>query len=470
MSWKADECCRERRPSGLALLAAAAVLTLLGVWSDAHPAPVADAPAGLPPGSELDDDAIDSPREAFHSEAVHGRKPYLSRLGNLAFNSPYMLGEVARKAHVSCATCHVNGASNPRLFIPGLSARPGTFDTTSALFNPKTDNGVLDAVTIPSLRGARFLAPYGHDGRSNSLRDFVRNVIVNEFAGAPPSQQILDAIVIYIEDIDFLPNPNLDAGGRLKPGVSAAQLRGEALFARAFPNQPQLSCATCHIPSAAFVDHRQHDVGSGGLYKTPTLINADFNGPYFHDGRFDNYGQVVDYFDREYALGLTPAERSNLLAYLSAIGDGTRPEYHLTGTNVLADLNDLASVLDIAIAQPDDEVITLVVATLRDQLQDLAERYPDPVASETTAGARELALARAAVSTLRETLQRLGRDAASGRFTAAAADYLTYRKLTAAAAPLALQSAEPWSLFDPALHAAHAATRTAALPSAAQSR
>jgi cytochrome c peroxidase len=35
-----------------------------------------------------------------------------------------------------------------------------------------------------------------------------------------------------------------------------------------------MSCAGCHIPSAAFVDHQQHDVGSGGLFKTPTLRNA----------------------------------------------------------------------------------------------------------------------------------------------------------------------------------------------------
>jgi hypothetical protein len=49
---------------------ATAVLTLLGVCSDAHPTPVADASTALPPGRELDDDAVDSPREVFHSEAT----------------------------------------------------------------------------------------------------------------------------------------------------------------------------------------------------------------------------------------------------------------------------------------------------------------------------------------------------------------------------------------------------------------
>ena len=94
---------------------------------------------------------------------------------------------MARQAGISCGTCHVNGAGNAKLFIPDMSTRPGNFDTTGPLFNPKADNGVLDPVRIPSLRGARYLAPYGADGRIASLRDFVRNVIVNEFAGPEPS-------------------------------------------------------------------------------------------------------------------------------------------------------------------------------------------------------------------------------------------------------------------------------------------
>jgi hypothetical protein len=163
----------------------AGVLLLSGLSLGAQALATVDDKTGLPAGSVLDEDAIESPREVFHSQAIRGRKSYLSNLGNLAFNSPYILGDAARKAHLSCSSCHVNGASNPKFFIPGLSTRPGNFDTTSAFFNPETDNGVLDPLTIPSLRGARFLAPYGHDGRTASLRDFVRNVIVNEFAGPP---------------------------------------------------------------------------------------------------------------------------------------------------------------------------------------------------------------------------------------------------------------------------------------------
>src|SRR5579863_631765 len=415
-----------------------ALPVLLGIWSDAHPFPVSDDGTGLPIGSELDEDAIDNPREVFHSEASRGHKSYFSNLGNLAFNSPYILGETAQRAHISCGSCHVNGASNPKLFIPGLSTRPGNFDTTSALFNPHADDRTLDPLTIPSLRGARYVAPYGHDGRTSSLRDFVRNVIVSEFAGSPPSPQILDAIVTYIEDIDFLPNSSLDGAGHLAPTAGAAQRRGEALFFKPFPGDPRMTCAGCHVPSSAFVDHRQHDVGSGGLYKTPTLLNANFNSPYFHDGRFGTYAEVVEHFDRVFALGLSAADSADLVAYLRTVGDGVRPAYHLTGNNVLADIDGFASVLDEALATRDAEVIELTARTVRDQLQDLREHYPESAAGGCADGATELALARATTAALIRLLDEIERDMASGHFEAAAAGYLHYRKLTAAAAPFAL--------------------------------
>jgi cytochrome c553 len=415
---------------------------------------------GLPPGSDLDADAIENPREVFHSEALHGRKSYLSNLGNLLFNSPLLLGEAARKAGISCGSCHVNGASNPKLFIPGLSTRRGNFDTTSGFFNPRADNAVLDPVTIPSLRGARYLGPYGHDGRTASLREFVQNVIVTEFAGATPAPQILDALVVYIEDIDFLPNPHLEKAGRLAAAATPAQQRGEQLFAKPFPHQPQLSCAGCHVPSGAFVDHRQHDIGSGGLFKTPTLLNADFNAPYFHDGRFDTYDQVVGYFDQAFELGLTAQDRADLVAYLAAVGDGVRPQYALSGPSVLSDINDFASILDIAISRHDNDIVAVAVPSLTGLLQDLAAHYPQAAVDAGTPGTNELSLARATLAALVQTLHRVEKDAAAGHFDQAANEYLGYRKLTLATAQLALQAAQPWSLYDPAVHAAQHGNRS----------
>jgi hypothetical protein len=288
-----------------------------------------------------------------------------------------------------------------------------------------------------------------------SLRDFVRNVIVNEFAGPEPSPVIVDAIVAYIQDIDFLPNPSLGPGGRLIGKISESERRGEALFMKPFPHDPNLSCAGCHVPSAAFVDHRQHDIGSGGLFKTPTLRNADFNAPYFHDGRFDNYDQVVAHFDRAFDLGLSAQDRLDLVAYLTAVGDGTQP-YERDGAGAsLKEINNFTIVLGSAIAAGDKDIVSLAVDTIGNELRELTEQYPDRKNTSVSGGEQQRVLARTALKELVLTLRRIDMATADGRSSDAAADYKNYRYLMAAAVPALLASAEPWSLFNPAVHDSH---------------
>jgi cytochrome c peroxidase len=408
----------------------------------------------LPPKTELNEDALDKPREVFRSE-IAGGKSYMVNLGDLAFNSAGILGGVARQAGVSCGTCHVNGAGNAQIFMPKMSTRPGNFDTTGPLFNPKANNLVLDPVRIPSLRGARYLAPYGNDGRMPSLRDFVHNVIVNEFAGPEPSPVIVDAIVAYIQDIDFLPNPSLGPGGRLIGRISESERRGEALFKKPFPHDPNLSCAGCHVPSGAFVDHQQHDVGSGGLFKTPTLRNADFNAPYFHDGRFDSYDQVVAHFDKVFDLGLSAQDRGDLVAYLTAVGDGMQPyEYDGAGA-ALKEINDFATVLGTAIPAGDKDIVSLAVDTIGHELRELTEQFPDRKNTSVSGGEQERVHARTALKELVLTLRRIDIAVAEGRISDAATDYRNYRYLMVAAVPSLLAGAQQWSLFNPAVHDAH---------------
>jgi hypothetical protein len=288
-----------------------------------------------------------------------------------------------------------------------------------------------------------------------SLRDFVRNVIVNEFAGPEPAPVIVDALVAYIQDIDFLPNPSLGPGGRLTGKISESERRGEALFMKPFPRDAALSCAGCHIPSAAFVDHQQHDVGSGGLFKTPTLRNADFNAPYFHDGRFDTYDQVVAYFDRAFDLGLSAQDRQDLVAYLTAIGDGAQP-YERDGAGAtLKEINDFVTVLGTAIPAGDKDIVSLAVETIGHELRELTEQYPDRKNTSVSGGEQQRVLARTALKELVLTLRRIDMATTDGRSSDAAADYKNYRYLMAAAVPALLASAEPWSLFNPAVHDSH---------------
>ncbi|HVT54731.1 MAG TPA: cytochrome c peroxidase, partial [Xanthobacteraceae bacterium] len=379
---------------------------------------------------------------------------YLLNLGDMLFSSPTILGGVARQAGISCGTCHQQGGGNAKLFMPGMSSRAGNFDTTGPFFNPKADNGIFDPVRVPSLRGAKYLAPYGHDGRFASLRDFVRNVIVNEFAGREPSPQVLDALVAYIQEIAFLPNAKLAAGGRLNKEASASAKRGEILFNKPFPKNAAMSCATCHVPSGAFVDHRAHDIGTGGWQKTPTLLNANLNAPYFHDGRFDSYGEVVDYFDKHFDLRLSGKDRGDLVAYLNAVGDADKPVTRNTVQAELDELENFSSVLDIAIPARNSEIIALATDALGNEWRELGEKFPGRTDTTVSGGVKERVHARDAIREIVLTLRRIAMANAASDFDGAAKAYATYQKEAAAAAG-DLKRAEPYSLFNPKIWEAH---------------
>ncbi|HWM69537.1 MAG TPA: cytochrome c peroxidase [Steroidobacteraceae bacterium] len=408
----------------------------------------------LPLGTDLGDEAFDRPREVFRSETAGGHKSYMVVLGDVAFSSPKLLGGAARQAGISCGTCHVNGAANSLFYIPGLSTRHGNFDTTSRVFNPKTDDSVLDPLTIPSLRGAHLLAPYGHDGRTLSLRDFIRNVVVNEFAGPEPSAEVLDALVIYVQDIDFVPNPRLGAGGKLVGAITREEKHGEKLFNRPFPHDPMLSCAGCHQPAEAFVDHRQHDVGSGGLFKTPTLRNANFNAPYFHDGRYASYTEVIAHFNQAFTLGLSGRDQADLGAYLKAVGDGDRATTPDDVPTRVKECTDFATALDTALPQHDAAAATLVVDTLDRELRELTEKFPEPKDTTVSGGLEQRAKARAALKGLVLSLREISLAVQEGRFDEATAGLNDYRqRMTSTVA--AMEAAREWSLFDRPLHDTH---------------
>lgn len=416
--------------------------------------PVVSKDAALPVGSNLNEEILDQPTERFGFEAAGGKRSYLFNLGDMLFSSAAIFGGKARDAGMSCNSCHQQGAGNAKLFVPGLSGRPGNFDTTGALFNAKADNGVFDPVTPPSLRGAKYLAPYGHDGRFASLRDFVRNVIVNEFAGAEPSGQVLDALETYIREIAFLPNPKLGQGGRLTKEASDAARRGEVLFNKPFPHDPSMSCAGCHQADSAFIDHKVHDIGSGGWFKTKTLINAKFNAPYFHDGRFDSFDEVVGFFDKQYRLGLAANDRADLVAYLDAVGDAEQP---YTRNTVQAEVDEIAafvSVLDVAIPARDKEVIGLTVDSVGGEWRELGENFPGRTDTSVSGGLRERLQARAVVRDLVLSLRRVAMAVNVDDFDQAAKIYADYKQQSVAAVAQ-LKLAETWSLFNPAVHEAH---------------
>jgi cytochrome c peroxidase len=297
--------------------------------------PHAAIPAKLPPGSNINKQRP-RPRQILNlvARGVDETETPLVAFGDMVFDSSLIFGEPARSLGISCNNCHNKGVTNPQFNIPGLSQYGGGLDVSSAFFAPHANNSLFDPLDTPDLRGIRFTAPYGRNGRFSSLRDFIRNVIVNEFNGPEPDPIVVDAMLAYMMEFDFLPNPSLNKDGTLSEKAPAPARRGEKLFHRPFPQMNGMSCASCHVPSSHFVDHRRHDVGSvkgaednslDRALDTPTLLSARFTAPYFHDGSLATLQDVVHWFDRQYGLKLDESQVSDLTAYLETVGDGKDP-------------------------------------------------------------------------------------------------------------------------------------------------
>ncbi|MEQ9619628.1 MAG: cytochrome c peroxidase [Deltaproteobacteria bacterium] len=340
--------------------------------------------AWLPPGSNLNDQSP-LPRLVlnFESRGLDERDLFLVAYGDMLFDSTEILGEPARSFGVACSTCHNRSDINQSFIIPGVSHRAGSVDVDGHLFNPIFNDHRNDSLDIPSLRGLRFTAPYGRDGRFASLRDFVRNVIVNEFRGPEPTPFMLDALVTYMLEFDWLPSVYLRPDGTLADKASDSAKRGEVIFNTEFESMGGRACSTCHIPSANFIDGLRHDIGSAepsspgardSFFDTPTLVNIKYTAPYFHDGSLESLEDVVDWFNTNFSLGLNKKQKADLTSYLDAVGTGDEPFEVFDNENTpflldWAELSTFISTLDTLIPAEDEYHTKLLIETVSSDLR-----------------------------------------------------------------------------------------------------
>jgi cytochrome c peroxidase len=302
--------------------------------------------------------------------------------GDMLFDSPAIFGEVAQNLKVACSTCHNRSDINRDFFIPGVSHQPGAADVDGGFFNPLFNDLRADSLDTPSLRGIRLTGPYGRDGRFGSLRMFTRNVIVNEFAGPEPTPFMLDTLMAYMREFDFLPNSKITTDGQLTDLASNAARRGEVLFNTEFGGMNGQSCASCHDPSANFLDRRTHDIGTqkpaypGALaqaFDTPTLLSVASSGPYFHDGSQPTLAAVVGWFDTRFSLGLSEVELADLTAYVETVGGADEAYQFFDEVNTafrlsFDELTTFASTLDTLIPTRDARHALLLIDTVAPDL------------------------------------------------------------------------------------------------------
>lgn len=76
-----------------------------------------------------------------------------------------------------------------------------------------------------------------------------------------------------------------------------------------------------HTPDEIGIDDFEAKRSPTGKYRTTPLggLFARAKGGYYHDGRFPTLADVVDHYDTKMSLGLTSAEKQNLVNYLKSL-------------------------------------------------------------------------------------------------------------------------------------------------------
>ena len=341
--------------------------------------------------------AYDShPSWARHPE----RLPPALLLGELLFNSPDVLGPRARFFGLSCASCHPNGAASLDINVGPQTRIPGGIDLLSDYFTPMADDGIFNPRNVPSLRGARYTAPYGHAGSIASLGEFIDHVAGVELGQPPMRSDWREALVLYLEQLDFLPDPQVDALGRLTAKASESAHRGEKLFAQPRAGLDGLSCASCHIPESLFTDRRTHlfrhgkyDASPNEAFDTPSLLGMDETPPYFYDGSAPTLAKAVDAIDTRQALALTDDEKADLTAYLRAIGAVDRPA---APPRLDAQVNQALAYLRLVLrgsTRGDRGLWPLCLDTVSHQLRGVLRAQPSAIASRLEPSIRAFAKA-----------------------------------------------------------------------------
>jgi len=270
---------------------------------------------------------------------------------------------------VSCATCHdpAHGFSETEPVSTGVHGKTGKRKAP------------------PILNAAFAIYPvWFWDGRASSLSEQAKGPMANPLEMGMSHERIVAALKAipgyrrYFAEAYGDDRVDLDRAAEAIASYEATRFSGNSAYDRFDAGDEQAltppqragrdlffgkaACKACHL-GANLTDSRFHNLGVGwkepspgadprtgfsdpgraavsgrsedtGAFKTPTLRDCSRRAPYMHDGSVASLREVVDLYDRGGTrnpwlssemrpLGLTPAEREALLAFLLALdGEG----------------------------------------------------------------------------------------------------------------------------------------------------
>jgi cytochrome c peroxidase len=255
---------------------------------------------------------------------------------------------------MNCGTCHHHrkGFSNGEAFALGVNGQRGTRNTPTIYGAAHQDAQFWDgrAKTLEEQALGPITNPVEMAARMEdvlaklSAHPYYRQKFQAVFGTAPTADGIAKALAAFERALVVGSSPyDRYLAGDLQ-ALNASEQRGMQLF-----NSRKTSCTSCHNgkilsnggffntgigPQGLAGDPGRFAVtgreGDRGAFKTPTLLNIAQSAPYMHDGSLPTLEAVVDFYDRGGGpsptlhpairpLGLTAAEKADLVAFLKAL-------------------------------------------------------------------------------------------------------------------------------------------------------
>lgn len=209
-------------------------------------------------------------------------------------------------------------------------AADSRFDTGLAMFHLNTGGGIACTSCHPEAGedghtwnftvgprrsqslagGASARAPFHWSGDLANFDELFEEVMLRRMSLAAyvgPAQR--DALRDWLDSV-----PRAPTADDLDP---AAVERGRALF-----HDANVACATCHS-GADFTDNAAHDVGTGGRFITPSLVDVNVRAPLFHDGCATSlqarFGVCGGGDAHGHTSQLSRADESDLVAFMQSL-------------------------------------------------------------------------------------------------------------------------------------------------------
>ncbi|MCA9113663.1 MAG: hypothetical protein KDA79_01160 [Planctomycetaceae bacterium] len=194
----------------------------------------------------------------------------------------------------SCHSCHTDGHT--------ISQQNDNF----------SDESFGTARQVLSLLGAHETRPWAWNGKVDELTEQVRKSVEVTMQGFEPDADDVDDLAAYLQTL--APPPGLSVA---RSTARAADIEpGRKLFA-------SLGCVNCHTPplytTRGAFDVGLRDEAGNREFNPPSLRGVSQRDGLLHDGRAASLAEVVQQVRHQLPRKLTPAEESQLLAFLESL-------------------------------------------------------------------------------------------------------------------------------------------------------